>query len=132
MHACSIFPVILCFSLVAKREVYKRWTDIVSPLALGVGMSLFFWVPALVDLPQTRFFQTSVSDYGNYFASLSVIGIASFVVLLGSLIIFLKQKNRKYLSELGLFILAGLLSVFMAVLSQISGGICQLGLCSSA
>lgn len=112
--ALLFLPVILVYVLVIRKTIYKRSIDIVLPLILGTGMSLFFWIPALADLFSTRFFEISVSDYAKYFASIDLIGLIPLGILASALILFFKAKKRTYISVEGLFLLTGTISIFLA------------------
>lgn len=91
--ALLFLPVIVLYSLLIPSVDKKN--AIISIIG-GVGMSAFFWLPALVDLQYTVFSQTTVSDWSHYFASLQVIGIMQLVIIVGIVVIFLlKAKERK-------------------------------------
>lgn len=65
---------------------------------LGLGISAFFWIPAVVELRHTNFFQTQISDFRNYFADTDLIGISSFLVLILSFLLFYKVQPLKRLN----------------------------------
>ncbi|MDP3988165.1 MAG: hypothetical protein Q8P80_03415 [Candidatus Levybacteria bacterium] len=50
-------------------------------ILLSLGLSAFFWVPAVFELPYVRFSQVSVSDFSLYFAPIELIGISTIIVL---------------------------------------------------
>lgn len=112
--ALLFLPVIFGYVLVVRKTIYRKTVDIILPLTLGVGMSLFFWIPAIADLSSTRFFDTSVSDYAKYFASIDLIGLVPLAVLIVSLVFLLKTKKKGYLSPEGLFFVIGVASIFLA------------------
>lgn len=49
-------------------------------VALGLGLSAFFWIPAIFDLQYTVFNKIQISEWNNYFPSLSLVGILSVLV----------------------------------------------------
>jgi len=79
----------------------------------GILLSAFFWLPSITELPLTRFSQTAVSDWREYFLSfktmplLSLVGAAITVIAL----FVLSQRKRK---EAIFFAVAFLLSVLLA------------------
>jgi uncharacterized membrane protein len=59
---------------------------------LGFGLSSFFWLPALFDLQYTVFAKTQISNVNNYFASFSLVGIVTAVVLISIIALMLLGK----------------------------------------
>lgn len=118
--ALLFMPVIILYCIVIRGDLRSKRKEFLIPFMLGGGASLFFWIPALFELNSTRFFQVSISDYSEYFSDISLLGVVPIIILLGSIIVFLKNKKRKVVSIEGLFLISGILSVFMASsLSQI-------------
>lgn len=62
---------------------------------LGLGLSAFFWIPALFDLRYTVFSSTQVSTYQNYFTTVNLIGISTFLIGLISIVALIIVKKRK-------------------------------------
>lgn len=111
--ALIIFYLILDI-LIAKEKkalIFKSGLIII----LGLGLSAFFWSPAILELKYTIFSQTSVSRFSEYFAGWQVIGPATLVVFILTLILFLTKKIK--LAEHRLTVLlftTGLLSLSFA------------------
>ncbi len=70
--ALLFLPFIILYSIT--RSLASSVFFLTSAV-LGLGLSSFFWVPAIFDLQYTIFYKTQVSEWGNYFASLSLVGI---------------------------------------------------------
>lgn len=103
-------PLILSYMLFIKK--YSGKNSFLS-CVLGFGMSLFFWLPAVVDTQYTVFNKTLVSDFSNYFISLKnidLLGIISLIGLLGGAICYYKKKSSVTL----FFLLCILLSLFFS------------------
>lgn len=91
--ALLFLPVIAGYFILLKK--YKK--GIIS-IILGLGLSAFFWFPALFDKQYTVFDKTIISTFSQYFLSnnlYTLIGIISFVVIAFSLfLLFKKPENR--------------------------------------
>lgn len=82
---------------------------------LGVGVSAFFWIPAVYDLQFTVFGKTSVSNWEVYFSSLSLVGITSYLVFTVTLLFLLKKRVKASSHRLTiLFLFVGLFATFFA------------------
>lgn len=86
-----------------------------SALALGLGMSAFFWIPAIYDLRYTIFSETQVSDWNKYFSDFNLVGLSTaFVIVLTlGLILTGRIKMKKHRLTVLLFII-GVVSLFFA------------------
>lgn len=95
-----------------RRKLVYQYTSI---LVLSLGMSAFFWIPAIYDLQYTVFSKTQVSDWDNYFSDVSLIGLpALFIIILTLVLTFIGRiKIRKHRLTFLLFIL-GAVSLFFA------------------
>lgn len=85
---------LLFLSLILLYLVTRSLASVVyflPSIALGLGLSAFFWVPAIFDLQYTFFHQTQVSEWGNYFAPFGIIGILPILVLVWY---FLKSRSE--------------------------------------
>jgi hypothetical protein len=82
---------------------------------LGMGLSAFFWIPAVFDIQYTVFSKTQVSNWAGYFSGLNLIGLSAvFVILVTFIFIFTKKiKIEKHRLTI-LFLIVGLISVFFA------------------
>lgn len=79
-------------------------------IILGLGLSTFFWIPAIFDLQYTVFSKIQVSDWQQYFAPLSLVGLVTFLIFAWTLI-KLNLRNRTYL----LMVFAGIISLFFSL-----------------
>lgn len=96
-----------------KKSLTQRY---VLSLLTGFGMSAFFWVPALHDLKYTVFYETQISNWSEYFAQHSLVGLSTYGILLSVITLFATGKIKIEKNRLGvIFILVGLLSVFLSL-----------------
>lgn len=111
--ALIFLPLLFIYSL----SVFKAKTFIVS-LFFGLGLSAFFWIPALTELSYTRFSETKISDWSLYFSTSSHFGISTLVIiLLGSIgltyqLVF-KKRNLDLLPVF-IFIIIGIITLFFS------------------
>ncbi len=85
-------------------------------LVFGLGLSAFFWIPAVLDLQYTVFSQTKVSDFNSYFADISLIGVSSMLVILLAIVFILMRKIKIGKHRLTLLMLAvSLTSIFFSI-----------------
>lgn len=92
-----------------KKYIYKQ----IAVVLIGLGLSAFFWLPALFDKQYTVFDKTLVSDFSGYFISnekLGLLGIISLVVLLTSIILVFIKRNKIFFYFLLLSIIFTLLT----------------------
>lgn len=90
--ALLFLPVILLYIVLEKKMRLAIFS-----LFLGLGISAFFWLPALYDKQFTVFDLTTVSSYTQYFLSANLyplIGIISFVVILLSFIRIYREPQK--------------------------------------
>lgn len=91
-----------------------------SSCLIGIGLASFFWIPALYELQFTRFSETVVSNYADYFSSISLVGITTYLIFTVTLFCLFRKKippeNRPLTI---LFLLVGLLSTFLATSGSI-------------
>lgn len=114
--AILFLPVILLYQFVylpAKARMrFWNWAGI----ALGIGLSSFFWLPALGDLSATVFSKTSVSDWQHHFATFSLIGFAHVIILGGAVLWYIltlqKKDTQKTLAIL--FFMIGIVAIFLS------------------
>jgi hypothetical protein len=122
--ALFFFPFLIVYSVLRSEHLFKNPAFLIRelvPFALGLGMSLFFWIPALYDLQYVIFAETKLAAIGTNFVSLSLFGFINLVILLiGSifLILQLKKKGSLLFKEneiriLIFFVLAGWIAFFM-------------------
>lgn len=86
------------------------WTVYFLPaIALGFGLASFFWIPAIFDLRYVIFQKIQISEWQNYFASLSLIGIVPVLVIVWCFLKLRFMSNRTvsimfYLNFISLFL----------------------------
>lgn len=103
--AILFFPIIIAYGFVE-----KRFKAAVLSSILGIGLSAFFWIPALFDKQFTVFDKTVVSSFSEYFHQTDIFqltGIISLAVFLLSLFFL-----RKAVSSSRYFLVVFLLSLF--------------------
>ena len=104
--ALFFLPLIFAYVLIRKNISILK---LLLSAVLGIFLSSFFIIPAVLELSYTAFFKTEISDPAKYFSSIFLIGISTFVVLIFSLIQFKKQKTIPFL-----FILVLLTSIIFS------------------
>lgn len=115
--ALMFIPVIVLYALIQGWRRKNMLTGFLGAFILGFGLSAFFWLPALYDLRYTIFHTTVISDWQQYFASLTVIGWGTLAVVLSALVLFLvKRSSLAKQSQLTivLFLLVAVLSLFLS------------------
>lgn len=118
--AFLFLPVILMYMFVRKSFSYKR---IGVVLLLSLGLSAFFWIPALYDKQFTVFDKTIISSLQPYFingTNYFLLGWISLFVIVLSLPLFFMQSKVKFLY----FWLVTIISIFFTL--PFSNGIWQI------
>ncbi|MBI2031291.1 MAG: hypothetical protein HYT08_01615 [Candidatus Levybacteria bacterium] len=96
--ALLFLPIIFLYHILSSPKINKKvFLKILSPLILGLGLGAFFWIPAIYDKQFTIFDSVSVSNYSDYFVSLSnynLLGFIFILVLVLSLTPFYKRRNK--------------------------------------
>jgi hypothetical protein len=108
--ALIFLPILLVYQLLTQIEKYKHPLHItLYSLLLGLGLSSFFWLPALYELRFTVFNQVVVSDFNEYLIGVSRIYLFGWIhiLILGAYI----ATKRKANFFLVIVIIAGLLSL---------------------
>lgn len=108
-----LFLFLILFYVLINKNDFKLF---LKSLVLGLGLSAFFWTPALWDLQYTVFFNTSVSSFYNYLLNvedLNLIGLSSIIFLITS--VFVALKIRKKTKDL-FFLFSIILSIFIIFL----------------
>jgi hypothetical protein len=108
-----VFYAALDLFITKQRKIILRFYVVSITLALGI--SAFFWIPAIYDLRYTVFFQTKVSDWNSYFINLNLIGLSTIFIILCliALIIVKKIKFKSHRLTI-MFLLLGIFSIFFA------------------
>lgn len=116
--AILFLPIVILY-MGLSIYVSKKRTEMIrkyfAALLLGLGMSTFFWIPALLELPYTIFSQTKISDYSQYFADYNLIGIVTLVIFVTGLGFFIYKPTLIKNHRLTLiFFVLGILSILLA------------------
>lgn len=123
--AALFLPVILIYSLLRHSKTIKQnMRHTIFLLLFGLGLSAFFWIPALFELQFTVFSQTKMFDWRNYFALYPIIGGVQLVLIITGIWLVIYQLKEKfitrektdhaYTSLLVFFVLIGVLSVYFS------------------
>lgn len=112
-----VIPLYLYWFLCTKESVIKKSISSAMPLLFGMLLAAFFWIPALYDLQFTIFRSVVISDWQQYFASISLIGVSTLLVVTSSVVVlFLKEKRQVPSYTLHLFFLGlALISLILSV-----------------
>lgn len=115
--AVLFVPIVFIYSFIKLKTI--RYTLYV--LLLGLGLSSFFWIPAIYDLQYTVFSKTTVSDWQNHFAGLDIIGLSTYVLLfLTAVIFFLQRKKKKeHILPLIMFVVGAISLTFAIPISKV-------------
>lgn len=107
-----VYILVCIFISKNKREAAVAYG---LPFFIGIGLSAFFWIPALYDLKYTVFSQTPVARWQEYFTDIEKIGIPMLAIILLTGLLFLtgKVSVKKHPLPLLLFFIL-LTSLFFA------------------
>jgi hypothetical protein len=115
--AALFLPVIIIYYLLSQEKI--MYFFLLKSVVLGLGVSSFFWIPALYDLQYTVFSQVDVSSITEYFQEAQSQYLSIFsIIFLGITVVtalasysFVKQvsKNIYYPAVLFFVILLGVL-----------------------
>lgn len=86
-----ILPYIL-LNIYISKDKKSMLNFYLTAVLLGLGLSAFFWIPALFDLHYTVFAKTSISSVSNYFTGFGLVGIAAVIVILLTIAFMLVKK----------------------------------------
>lgn len=115
--AVLFVPLVVLYAMILFGKETKKIQRFALFFLLGIGLSCFFWLPALYDLRYTVFHQTVISNWRQYFAGMSLIGWGTLAVLLSAIALLLSKrtaitKQRQLLVIL--FIIAAGFSLFVS------------------
>jgi len=110
-------PIVLLYLLITQLTKKVNIKTFVSRILLYtilfLGVSAFFWIPAIFELPFTAFKDTTISNFGKYFVpDYELMGGLNIIILLIS-IIYISFK-RTYSSVLYLMVGVSLVSLFLS------------------
>lgn len=110
-----IVPYVLIENLNVKNKLKELKTYVFSGL-LGLGLSSFFWIPAVLDLQYTVFSSVKISDYANYFADINLIGNFSCAIVIAVVLLLIKRKINVFENRIVLFfVILSFLVIFMSL-----------------
>jgi uncharacterized membrane protein YwzB len=109
-----ILPYFLQYIYMAKNKK-KALRFYAMTLLLSLGLSSFFWLPALFDLQYTVFTKTQISDITNYFTVFGLVGVAALFIIVATIALMLSQKIqiKKHRLTFAMLILS-IISIFLA------------------
>lgn len=91
--AVFFIPLIPIYALIRKSFVRS-----IPGMILGLMMSAFFTIPAILELKNTKFLETLISNPSEYFADVYLVGIISLVafisVVILSLVIYKNELSK--------------------------------------
>lgn len=105
--AAFFIPLILIYICI------KKYWHLLLHFILGVGMSLFFWLPALFERMYVAFDTTTISNPGSYFSISNALIIWSLPICVAGLFLLLTKTYRKQ-KEFWFFAAVTAVSVFFA------------------
>ena len=105
-------PVIVLYVLLRNKN---SLFIIHNSLFIGLGLSAFFWIPALYDLSYTVFSQTNVSNWQNYFVGIDLLGYSTIAIFLFGFFLLVQKRFNMAVIKLPMFFLViGSISIFFA------------------
>ncbi|QQG41078.1 MAG: hypothetical protein HYV37_02010 [Candidatus Levyibacteriota bacterium] len=111
--AVLFLPVIIIYGFLRRATSY-----VLQATCYGLGLSAFFWIPALFDLQYTIFVKTQVASWQTYFSHYSLVGLSTFSILFISFIFLISGKffnTSKYGKNVVIFFFVlGVISVFFS------------------
>lgn len=110
--ALLFLPIIFLYTFLK----FKTLPFTLYPFLLGLGLSSFFWIPAIYDLQYTVFSQTTVSDWQAQFANLDMIGISTiFIFILAAVMLYIQKKKIKERKPLIIMFVIGFGSLLFSI-----------------
>ncbi|MCL5438560.1 MAG: 6-pyruvoyl-tetrahydropterin synthase-related protein [Patescibacteria group bacterium] len=117
--ALLFLPILLIYTVLRKIWGIKF---IIFSFAMGILMSSFFTIPSIYELSYIRFSSISISTATEYFSSINLTGVSSFITLFLSIIIYViylrKNKQKKMSNLFALFVFLAIFGIFFS--SQVS------------
>lgn len=85
-----LFLLFIIFYLIARKR-----TNLFIPILLGIGLSAFFWFPALFEQKFIMFPTVIVSNPNQYFLSIQDLFLFGFVNVIAFVFVMLKKEKKK-------------------------------------
>ena len=109
--AFIFLPIIITYIALIHHNDFKKW---LFSIGLSLGLTAFFWIPALYDKQFTVFDQVSVSDFSKYFITLqnfNLYGLFFAVLAVTSLVLLTIKRDRRLIY----FSVVSLIAVFLTI-----------------
>lgn len=106
--AFIFLPIIILYFLIRKKDIRKN----ILSVAFGLGVSCFFWLPALYERKFVVFDKVSVSNFSEYFINsqnINLVGLVFLLALFLTLFIRRQIKSKIY----WLFFILSIIIVFL-------------------
>lgn len=104
-------PILMIDIFLTIRPLLRSVVYGLQSTVLGLGLSCFFWLPAIFELGLTVFTKTVVGNpLENLVTKVSLLGWLNIIVVFLGLLFWLKKPNRL----VGFFIIVFLLSIFFS------------------
>lgn len=108
-----LYMLLNIFIAVENRKVLIY--EYIIILVLGLGMSAFFWIPAIYDLRYTIFSETQVSDWNKYFSDFNLVGLSTAFVVALTLVLILTGRIKMKKHRLTVLIsIVCVISIFLS------------------
>lgn len=118
--ALFFIPIVFLYILIweDRGKIKKNFLEAVKIVGLGLGLSAFFWFPALFDLKWTRFSSIEVSDFSKYFIDPNLVGGYSLAIILFCFLLLLlsfkkRRKDKVYILS-AFFLFLATISLFLS------------------
>lgn len=95
------------------REIFSLKTLLIT-FFLGIGLSSFFIIPAVFELPFTHFSKVTIANPAEYFANIKLIGFETLLIFSFAMVILFSKK--KLVTENKLLISFFLFITFLSIL----------------
>jgi hypothetical protein len=113
-----IIPYVLLDVFISKEKL-RLVRFYIAIISLGIGISTFFWLPAIYDLQYTVFSKTQISNVNNYFANFGLVGVSTAFVIL-SVVVFIIGgliRIKKHRLTVLMFVIS-IISIYLASASS--------------
>lgn len=118
--ALLFLPFIVIYGMLRYKTLKNIFVFFLM-ISMGLGISAFYWIPALYDLQFTIFSSITVADWITYFSDWNLYGISTILPFILAIVVVATQiQNKKTKTKNILilpifFIIVGLLSFFFSI-----------------
>ncbi len=95
---------LLFFFLIVGYLLVERMMQYLRPLLLGVGMSAFFWFPAVYERRYVFFDALRIADPSAYFIDVNMLYLLNIVPIAAAIILFTSRQKRTASRSLHFFL----------------------------